>query len=137
MSLGWKGLANVTVSQWAAQSQARLEAVFREAAQEIVKEVQTPRKKGGKMPVDTSFLRNSFAAEVNKIPSGDGDSAYKKGPISIVINRAVIGDRVVFGWAASYAIYMESKYSFLRSAAQNWQQIVDRSAQKVKTRVEG
>ena len=130
-------MANVTVSQWAAQSQARLDAVFKEAAQEIAREVQTPRAKGGKMPVDTSFLRNSFAADVNSPPSGDGTSSYTAGPISIVINRARIGDRVVFGWAASYAIYMESKYSFLRSAAQNWQQIVDRSAQKVKTRVGG
>ena len=70
-------------------------------------------------------------------PSGNGETPYTSGPISIVINRAKIGDRVVFGWNAKYSIYMEARYSFLRSAAQNWQQIVDKSAQKVKTRVGG
>ena len=128
-------MANVTINQWVAQSQARLEAVWKTAAQDIAREVQTPRAKGGKLPVDTAFLRNSFAADVNSTPSGNGETPYTSGPISIVINRAKIGDRVVFGWGANYAIYMEARYSFLRSAAQNWQQIVDKAAQKVKTRV--
>ena len=128
-------MANVTINQWVAQSQARLEAIWKTAAQDIAREVQTPRAKGGKLPVDTAFLRNSFAADVNSTPSGNGNSSYSAGPISIVINRAKIGDRVVFGWGANYAIYMEARYSFLRSAAQNWQQIVDKAAQKVKTRV--
>jgi len=128
-------MANVTINQWVAQSQARLEAVWKTAAQDIAREVQTPRAKGGKLPVDTAFLRNSFAADVNSTPSGNGNSSYSAGPISIVINRAKIGDRVVFGWGANYAIYMEARYSFLRSAAQNWQQIVEKAAQKVKTRV--
>ena len=130
-------MANVTIDQWVAKSQARLEAVWKTAAQDIAREVQTPRAKGGRMPVATSFLRNSFAADINASPSGDGNSSYSAGPISIVINRAKIGDRVVFGWGANYAIYMEARYSFLRSAAQNWQQIVDKSAQKVRARVGG
>ena len=130
-------MANVTINQWVAQSQARLEAVWKTAAQDIAREVQTPRAKGGRMPVDTGFLRNSFAADVNKVPSGNGSTAYTSGPISIVINRAKIGDTVVFGFASQYSIYMEAKYFFVRSAAQNWQQIVDKAAQKVRTRVEG
>jgi len=130
-------MANVTVSQWVSKSQERLDAVWKESAQAIVKEMQTPRKKGGKLPVDLGFLRNSFGAALNSTPSGDGNSAYKSAPISIVVNRAKIGDTVVFGWAANYAIYMEARYSFLRSAAQNWQQIVNKAAQKVKTRVGG
>jgi len=128
-------MANVTINQWVAQSQARLEAVWKTAAQDIVREIQTPRAKNGRMPVDTSFLRNSFAADINAAPSGNGNSPYSAGPISIVINRAKIGDRVVFGWSAQYAIYVEARFAFFRSATQNWQQIVDKAAQKVKTRV--
>ena len=130
-------MANVTIDQWVAKSQARLEAVWKTAAQDIAREMQTPRAKNGRMPVDTSYLRNSFSADINATPSGNGETPYTSGPISIVINRAKIGDRVVFGWNAKYSIYMEARYSFLRSAAQNWQQIVDKSAQKVKTRVGG
>ena len=130
-------MANVTINQWVAQSQARLEAVWKTAAQDIAREVQTPRSKNGKLPLDTGYLRNSFSADINKTPSGNGNSAYTSGPISIVINRAKIGDTVVFGWNTNYAIYMEARYSFVRHAAQNWQQIVDKAAQKVKTRVGG
>jgi len=130
-------MANVTINQWVAQSQARLEAVWKTAAQDIAREVQTPRSKNGKLPLDTGYLRNSFSADVNKTPSGNGNSAYTSGPISIVINRAKIGDTVVFGWSANYAVYVEARFSFLRSAAQNWQQIVNKAAQKVKTRVGG
>ena len=130
-------MANVTINQWVAQSQARLEAVWKTAAQDIAREVQTPSAKGGRMRVDTSYLRNSFAADINTTPSGNGESSYSAGPISIVINRAKIGDRVVFGWTANYAIYVEARFAFLRSAAQNWQQIVDKSAQKIRARVGG
>ena len=130
-------MANVTIREWAAKSQARLDAVFKTAAQDIAREVQTPSAKGGRMRVDTSYLRNSFAADINTTPSGNGESSYSAGPISIVINRAKIGDRVVFGWTANYAIYVEARFAFLRSAAQNWQKIVDKAAQKVKTRVGG
>ena len=130
-------MANVTIAEWVAKSEARLNAVWKTAAQDIVREIQTPRAKNGRMPVDSGFLRNSFSADVNKTPSGNGNSAYTSGPISIVINRAKIGDTVVFGWAAQYSIYMEAKYSFVRHAAQNWQQIVNKAAQKVKTRVGG
>jgi len=128
-------VANVTIGEWVAKSQSRLDAVWKTAAQDIVREVQTPRAKGGRMPVDTSYLRNSFSADVNKTPSGNGNSAYTSGPISIVINRAKIGDTVVFGFAAQYAIFVEVKYSFIRHAAQNWQQIVNKAAKKVKTRM--
>ena len=128
-------MANVTIGHWVAQSQARLEAVWKTAAQDIVREMQTPRAKNGRMPVQTSFLRNSFAADINTTPSGNGETPYTSGPISIVVNRAKIGDTVVFGWSANYAVYVEARFSFLRSAAQNWQQIVNKAAQKVITRV--
>ena len=130
-------MASVTIAEWVAKSEARLDAVWKTAAQDIVREMQTPRAKNGRMPVQTSFLRNSFSADINKTPSGNGNSAYTSGPISIVINRAKIGDTVVFGFAAQYAIFVEVKYSFIRHAAQNWQQIVNKAAQKVKTRVGG
>ena len=130
-------MANVTIAEWVAKSEARLDAVWKTAAQDIVREIQTPRAKGGRMPVQTSFLRNSFSADINKTPSGNGNSAYTSGPISIVINRAKIGDTVVFGWNTNYAVYMEARYSFVRHATQRWQQIVNKAAQKVKTRVGG
>ena len=128
-------MASVTIAEWVAKSEARLDAVWKTAAQDIAREVQTPRAKNGRMPVDTSFLRNSFAANINATPSGNGNSTYSEGPVSIVINRAKIGDQVVFGWNTNYAGIMEAKYSFVRHATQRWQQIVNKAAQKVIARV--
>ena len=130
-------MAKVTIDQWVAKSQARLEAVWKTAAQDIAKEVQTPRAKGGRLPLDTGYLRNSFSADINATPGGNGNSPYSAGPIGIVVSRAKIGVRVVFGWSAQYSVYMEARFSFLRSAAQNWPQIVTKASQKVKTRVGG
>ena len=128
-------MANVTIAEWVAKSEARLDAVWKTAAQDIAREVQTPIAKSGRLPLDTGFLRNSFAASINSTPSGNGNSAYSSGSVSIVINRAKIGDSVVFGWAANYSGKMEARYSFVGHAAQNWQQIVIKAAKKVKTRV--
>jgi hypothetical protein len=128
-------MAQLTVGEWVAKSHARLDAVWKTAAQDIAAEVQTPVAKNGRMPVRTGFLRNSFGAEINSTPSGNGETPYTSGPISIVLNRAKLGDRVVFGWAAKYSVNMEAKYSFVRHAAQNWTQIVNKAARKVKARV--
>jgi hypothetical protein len=125
-----------------AKSEARLDAVWKTAAQDLAREVQTPRAKGGHLPVDTSFLRNSFAAKNGGVPRGRSDKPadytnkdYDFAPISIVLTRAKIGDRIVFGYTANYAVYMEARYSFVRLAAQNWTQIVNKAARKVRRSV--
>jgi len=89
-------MANVTINQWVAQSQARLEAVWKTAAQDIVREIQTPRAKNGRMPVDTSFLRTACRKR-QQHPYRKRPIHLSEGPVSIVIGRAKIGDTVVFG----------------------------------------
>lgn len=119
-----------------------LEATAKEAAQSLVEEVQTPRPKGGKLPVDTSFLRNSMSGALNSTPSGPAtkpagytQTDWDASPILLVINRVKIGDRLVLGYTANYAPYMEARYAFVRSAAQNWNQHVDKAARKVRREV--
>jgi hypothetical protein len=108
-----------------------MEAVYRTAVQDLVEEVQTPQSKGGNLPVDTSFLRNSGMAAVNKIPSGDSDPSNATAAV-VIINQLKAGDRFVFGYTAQYARAMEAKYGFTRLAAQNWGKIVDNAVKKVK-----
>lgn len=130
------------LDQWTRKTEARMEAVFRTAAQSMIEEAQTPTDKGGNMRVDTGFLRNSGTAALNSIPTGsalqgqtfrqvDWDAA----PSVLVINRAKIGDRIVFGWTANYADVRERKDGFMRLAAQNWPQHVKRAAAKVRKEV--
>ena len=116
--------------------------VYRQSAQETIKEAQTPRAKGGNMRVDSGFLINSGIAELNTIPSGESQKPkgynnpnWNPQPMILVINKAKLGDRVIFGWLANYSIYREAKDGFLRLAAQNWNSIVQRNAKRLEERV--
>lgn len=122
--------------------EGRMLTVFRESAQDLIEESQVPRRKGGNMPVRFGFLRNSGQAALNNTPSGEsvrpknytaGDD-WDPNESLIIVNRAKIGDRIVFGWTANYAIYMEARYGFLRLAAQNWPAIVKRNAERLRQR---
>jgi hypothetical protein len=119
------------VTSWARKSEMRLEAVFKTAVQDMVEDAQTPRDKGGRMPVVTGFLRNSGSASINSIPSG-GPSPSNMAAVPIIINQAKIGDTIYFGWTANYAQYMEAKYAFMRMAAQRWGQFVKMAARRIE-----
>ena len=113
------------VTKWARKSEARMEAVFKTAVQDMIEDAQTPRDKGGRMPIDTGFLRNSGSAAINSIPTGGGNTA-------VVISRAKLGDAIYFGWTANYAQYMEAKYAFMRMATQRWGQFVKVAARRIE-----
>lgn len=127
-----------TISKWTARQELAMESVAKEAAQGLSEEVTKPRAKGGRMPVDTGFLRNSFAAAVNSIPRGEaaGSDGFSKTdfdmqPIVLTINKLKAGDRLVLGFTANYARAMEFRYFFVRSAAQNWPIHIEKATKKV------
>jgi len=132
------------VNAWTRKTQARLEAVFKSSVQEVARQAQVPQEKGGNLPVDTGFLRNSGQAALNRMPSGDSfqdasDSAGKQvmDATAVTIARANLGDAIIFGWTAEYAPFMEARYAFMRTAAANWRSIVAREADRIKARVAG
>lgn len=127
------------VLAWQRKAERAMEATIKEAAQDLSEQANTSRFKGGKTPVDVGFLINSFAGAVNSVPRGEGQKpkGYKNtdfdmGPALLAINKVKVGDRLVLGWTAQYAIYMEARYAFMRSAAQNWPQIAEKAARKVR-----
>jgi hypothetical protein len=130
------------VGAFVAKSTPRMTAVFRQSAQDLIEEAQRPRGSGGNMPVDTGFLRNSGVAALNNTPSGESikPDSYAGGTwdsdaAALIISRAQLGDRIIFGWTARYSVYMEARYRFLRLAAQNWNSIVQRNAKRLEERV--
>lgn len=137
------------VDKWVRESQKRVEVVFKESAQDVIAEMQAvgpsvanPDSFGtGNMPVDTGFLRASLQARLNEPPgvirprpAGDASYSYSSSPIALVIAGAAIGDTIYATYGANYASIMEQRYAFRRLAAQNWQQIVDRQAKRMKAR---
>ncbi|RAI34530.1 HK97 gp10 family phage protein [Rhodoplanes serenus] len=143
------------VDAWVRETEARMTAVFRQSAQEVIEEMQTPVGEGGRMPVDTGFLRSSLQVSLNADPvpatrkNDDGASAAAP-DVSMVVAGAEIGDTITASYSAVYArrieygfvgqdskgrTYNQSPRGFVRGAADQWQAIVTRVAQRLKDRV--
>lgn len=114
-------------------TEQKLELVVKASAQEVFKTAQTPKAQGGRMPVDTGFLRNSFVSGLNGSTSLSGADAYV-----LAVAGMGLGDTVFGGWTADYAKHVEYGTSrmagsfFALNAAQQWQAIVSRNAAKAR-----
>ncbi|SFH52466.1 hypothetical protein [Ensifer sp. OV372] len=140
---------SAAVAQWADKVEGAVEAVFKESVQEVVEEMQTPVGQGGRMRVDTGFLRASLLASSTSMPAIKASSKPVEGSaytpnfsqVEAVIAGSDIGDTLYFGYTASYAGHREYGSNgqpadgFVRMAAQNWPIIVDRKAAEFRARL--
>lgn len=105
-----------------------MDTVYQMSVSDTVAIAQTPTSKGGRMRVDTGFLRGSLVGELrgstSTFPDGDG--------YDLLIARAKAGDPMTFGWTADYALPREFKDFFARGAAQQWQRIAEKNARLVE-----
>lgn len=123
----------------------KLLLVMQQSLHNATEEMQKPVAKGGKMRVDTGFLRASGRASLNGMPSGPSrkpDDATK-GQFDddkivtsavAVIGQMKFGMPLWFGWTANYAKYRELHDGFLESTLQKWQNIVDDVVAEAKRR---
>lgn len=122
------------VGRHIARYKDRMEAVFKEATQATIREAQTPVSQGGRMPVDTGFLRNSLVSGLNGSTSLTGADSYV-----LIIAQAGITDTIEAGWVANYAKWVEfgsqgrTGRFFMRGAAQKWPEFVRKAAAAYKT----
>lgn len=136
------------VDAWTKKSAKRMTAVLRESAQRVIDQAQTVGPSvasptggsGGRMPVDTGFLRASMAVSFTGMPTGpsrnEGGTSvtYDGHDVTLVLARATPGQTIYAGWTAEYAPMMEERYGFMRGAAQNWQPIVRQVVNEAKAR---
>jgi hypothetical protein len=128
-----KGFSNAVI-RFKDVTIAKIEAVFRQAAMEVIEEMQrvgpsmhskigpgdkkqggTPSGgQGGHMPVDTGFLRaslvvslNSPARSVTNNPGQVGAFTYNEGTTSGIILAAQFGDLIYAVYTANYARHVE------------------------------
>lgn len=126
------------VSTWARKSERRMTAIFRESVQRTINDAQTPVAKGGRMPVDTGFLRNSMTASLSGLPVGPsvrGEGQGNPDDVVLVIAGAKIGDIIWAGWAAEYSPFMESRYGFREAAVQKWPSTVRNVTRDLRARI--
>lgn len=127
------------VNEHIRKSKARMEAVVKTAAQAVVNDASTPVAKGGRMPVDTGFLRNSLSAAIGTMPQGPSDPMVEGqgdlDAVSLVIANMKAGQTLYMGWSAAYSRPMEARYGFRDAAAQKWQQHVNAAVEEAKRRI--
>lgn len=134
------------VDAFVKETTLRMQALALQATQDLIEEVQTPVAKGGKMRVDTGFLRASGQFSLTGMPSGPDvglkrkpdqpeGAIYEPPPIGLVeLAEFDLGQTIYFGWTANYAKYREAFDGFLISGIQNWQTIVNRVCEQIKQR---
>lgn len=121
------------VGNFAAKSEARLLAVFRQSSQDVIEDAQQ------RVNVDTGFLRSSGDAALDRLPvvptepqEGQQSFIWDADSALAVIAQAQLGSTIFFGWGANYATFVENRFGYARLAAQNWQQIVRKNAQRLE-----
>ncbi len=142
--------ATAQTTEFVASTIARMRALALQSTQELIDEVQTPVGKGGKMRVDTGFLRASGQLSLTGMPSGpsigrkraatdpEGALLYETQDIAVAqIQGFELGQTIYFGWTANYAKYREAYDGFLIAGIQNWQSIVDRVTAEITRRSPG
>lgn len=126
------------VGKIVSRNQERLAVLAKMSFQDVVDEAQTPTAKGGKMRVDTGFLRASGQASLNGLPTGpvrgDPDKKYKtdESTVVTVLSNFTLGMTIFFGWSANYAQARNLYDGYRDTAVQNWKQIVKRNAAKIR-----
>ena len=125
-----------TLDQWTKKTERRIDAVLKDATQTVISVAQTPKSKGGRLPVDTGNLRNSLQSSVAGGAMGEGASSY-------ILAAAGMkgGDVATFTWTAEYAAAVNNGNRgrpgahFVEGAVDQWPAIVRASIAKAKARV--
>jgi len=122
--------------QWTEKAKRNTELVVKQSIQDLGEIAQAPKAQGGRLPVDTGFLRNSYTAE-----GLTGPDAYIAAVASFEI-----GATFQAGWTAAYALRMERGFVgqdslgrtynqpgnfFMENALSQWESINDKNAAKL------
>lgn len=138
------GSFSATIDSWVADTKERLVAVTRAAVGDVINEAQTPKAKGGHMPIDTGFLRASGTSHLNSLPSGptrgeskvpnsypSADDYTSTSQVGVDLAAMNIDDIFYFGWTAEYARKQNLDNGFVDAAIQNWQSHVSKRANEL------
>lgn len=137
------GHLTADIEDFVATSEKRMIALMRESIQDVVLNAQTPVGKGGRMRVDTGFLRASGQASLTGMPTGPtrgeltapGSYGYNENTVTVKLGDLKIGQTFHFGWTAEYAKYRELYDGFLEGALQNWARIVAFNTDSIRQRI--
>lgn len=137
-------------SAWARETEARMTAVYRTAAEAIAEEVSKTVAEGGKLPFKTGNLRRSLMASTVAMPlQGEAKAQFAGGDTSAIMH-ASLSDTIYIGFQANYARrlnfgfvgadalrrqYDQKGAGFVEAAVDKWPEIVKAAAATIEARV--
>lgn len=119
------------MNAWTEKAKRRAADIVRQSAQDVIEDAQETVARGGRMPVDTGFLRNSLVSDLNGAQVAQGEGGYV-----LALAQMQGGDVIRFGWTADYALHVEygargiPGRHFVGVAASRWQEFVDAAARR-------
>jgi hypothetical protein len=130
------------------ESEARMLAVVRLSLDDMINDMQTPTAKGGRMRVDTGFLRASGRGSLEGFPAGPNQKpagaqtgqytghldTYDGSALNAVLLNMKLDDTFYWGWVAAYAPTREVYDGFMDTAIQNWQSYVNANSEQFRGR---
>lgn len=129
------------IQKFVTKSDERLLAVMRGSLRDMVNDMQTTVREGGRMRVDTGFLWNSGGASLDGYPTGvskrpedaiAGQYAWNVSSLDAVLLNMKLGDTFFWGWVAEYAPVRETYDGFMDTALQNWQGYVNTNSERFR-----
>lgn len=128
------------MDKWNADVWAKADRVVRRTMQRVINTSQTPKAKGGKMPVLDGFLRKSLQSSVNGGSGLTGEASH----IAVIAGMKAT-DTAEFGWTMAYArrqnygfigtdkagrTYAQEGNHFLEAGVDQFQRFLDEEAAK-------
>lgn len=129
---------NAQINDFVKKSQERIDAVIKQSAQDVFEEAQRDTTHGGRMRIDTGFLKNSGAISYNGLPTGpsrnEGDIPNAQDVALGVVKWQPAKTPIWFGWTANYARAREYYDGFVAESTKKWQAIVKKRADEYRKR---
>lgn len=136
----------IEVGQWTRSMKDYTKAVFHESVLELISIMQTPVQQGGRMPVDTGFLRASLEVGTTPVENlswmhpghSQGQFSWSIAEVERTVRSAKVGDIVYMVYQSETADWLEfgtsenRAYGFQRGAVQQWPSIVRRVARSLE-----
>jgi len=134
------------VLAWQDKAMKHANLVLKYAVQELIEDIVKTIPEGGRMRVDTGFLRASLRAQlevpimqvITKPDGEEGSYPLDVAEVTLTINRMQIGQTLHVGFTANYARYREfgangqPPDAFVRTHTAAWQNYISRAAARVR-----
>lgn len=141
---------SASVGQWASQSEARIQAVYRRSVELLSEEMTRTRGNGGRMPYLTGNLARSLLASTESMPKtsevlsagsnvGAVTATLRLDQVIFLGFQAVYARRVNSGFVGADSLgrsYNQSGSYFLEGAIAEWPQIVSKAAAEIQGSVD-